>query len=265
MTSEATRVLMAVDIGNTAIKIHRYESEDSVSRPLSMHSVRQSNEEAIDGELLEQLIPSQSKNVEICWRVSSVNDAMERKFQEFVAAERGSDDYRRLASTDVPITANVEDVRQVGIDRLLAAVGGNALRQPDKPAIVIDVGSAVTVDFVSDDGVFQGGVILPGIAMQARALAESAEKLPVVDLSSDMSPKCVIGNSTKTAIRNGLVIGQIGAVREVITRISQSVEMDLEVFITGGDMNFFDDLIESNVGFVEDLVPLGIALSVAGV
>jgi len=260
MTSKASKVLMAVDIGNTALKIYRYELGESNYSQFPTRSVRQSNQQPVDESLLDQLIPQES-NDSVAWRVSSVNDSIERKFRQFITHARAADDYRRLTNDAISISANVEDVSQVGIDRLLAAAGANGLRKADNATIVVDAGSAVTVDFISQDGVFQGGVIFPGIAMQARVLAESTERLPAIDLSGEMNLEDVIGKSTTSAIRNGLIVGQHGAVREVVARISQSLEREPQVFITGGDMRFFEVLTKSNVAFVEDLVPLGIVLS----
>ena len=76
---------------------------------------------------------------------------------------------RQLTYRDVPLTIRVDEPARVGIDRLLAALAADRLRQRDRAAIVVDLGTAITVDLVDADGAFAGGAILPGIATSARA------------------------------------------------------------------------------------------------
>ena len=92
--------------------------------------------------------------------------------------------FDNLTYRDVPLTIRVEEPARVGIDRLLAALAADRLRQRDRAAIVVDLGTAITVDLVEADGAFAGGAILPGIATSARALAEQTDALPQVDSSS---------------------------------------------------------------------------------
>jgi type III pantothenate kinase len=72
--------------------------------------------------------------------------------------------------SSIPIVAKVDFPERVGLDRLLNAVAVNALRPPSRPAIVIDSGTATTVDYVSSSGEFCGGAILPGMELSAKAL-----------------------------------------------------------------------------------------------
>ena len=90
---------------------------------------------------------------------------------------------RVLTAADLPIAVGLEHPERVGLDRLAAAAAVNRLRSPDRGAIIVDTGSAVTVDLVSADGIFCGGAILPGIDMSARALHEFTDLLPLVSLN----------------------------------------------------------------------------------
>ena len=65
---------------------------------------------------------------------------------------------------------------------LLAAVAANRIRTADRPAVIVDLGTAITVDLVSSDGAFQGGAILPGIEMSARALHDYTDLLPRIEM-----------------------------------------------------------------------------------
>ena len=84
----------------------------------------------------------------------------------------------------------------VGIDRLWTPWPPIACATPGRPAVVVDVGSAITVDLVSADGAFLGGAILPGIGMSARALHEFTDLLPLVDVSELTAPPPALGTAT---------------------------------------------------------------------
>jgi type III pantothenate kinase len=101
---------------------------------------------------------------------------------------------------------------------------------------VVDLGTAITVDCVSSDGVFLGGAILPGMRMQARALHEGTAKLPEVELAE---PEGVFGADTVEAIRSGIVVGVRGAVRTLVEAYASELNQWPIVVTTGGDADLF--------------------------
>jgi type III pantothenate kinase len=103
-----------------------------------------------------------------------------------------------------------------GPDRLLA--GWAAARLHGRPVIVVDLGTATTVDAVDADGFFLGGAILPGLLLGAHALAEGTARLPRVELDL---PSEAIGVDTAAAIQSGIVLGHLGAVRELAVRMRE--------------------------------------------
>lgn len=115
----------------------------------------------------------------------------------------------------IPIPVRVPLPGGVGADRLLDAYA--AARLHGTPVIVVDMGTATTVDAVDASGAFVGGAILPGIELGARALASGTAQLPHVDVAQLPS---AIGNDTPSAIASGVVLGQIGAIRELVDRIA---------------------------------------------
>ena len=122
--------------------------------------------------------------------------------------------------SSIPIDLDVDSPETVGLDRLLNAVAANALRPSIKSAIVVDSGTATTVNYISQSGIFCGGAILPGLEMSAKALhfyTAALPLLPVQDLGG--SVPIAPGRNTREAIRNGLFWGQIGAIRELIQQI----------------------------------------------
>lgn len=131
----------------------------------------------------------------------------------------------------IPVTMEVDFPDKVGLDRLLSAVAANALRPADRAAIVIDSGTATTVNYVSAQGTFCGGAILPGLEMSAKALHHYTAllpQLPVHELGGDepVAP----GRNTREAIRNGLVWGQVGAIRELVRQLCLRRGHDLPTF-----------------------------------
>ena len=128
--------------------------------------------------------------------------------------------------SSIPIMVDVDSPETVGLDRLLNAVAANALRPASRPAIVVDSGTATTVNFVSQAGVFCGGAILPGLEMSAKALhyyTAVLPSMPVNDLGGEIP--VMPGRNTREAIRNGLFWGQVGAIRELILQICRQQKL----------------------------------------
>jgi type III pantothenate kinase len=168
-----------------------------------------------------------------------------------------------LSHADLPIGVAVEFPDRVGIDRLSGGVAANRLRNPARAAIVIGVGSAITVDLISADGVFRGGAILPGIGMSARALHEFTDLLPRSPLEELSSPPPALGTSTMAAIHAGLYWGAIGALRELIARLAEQVDEAApgDVFLTGGAAPAVAAHLDPAARYIEYLVLSGIVLA----
>jgi len=247
--------LIAVDIGNSSTKLALFNAQATTSlpEPSWTHSLTTLSE--LPGDLIAKL-PDRAR-----WRIASVHREGERQLAAWVEQHRPQDDYKLLTYRDLPIEVRVDFPDRVGLDRLAAAVGANVLRDPARPAVVIDAGSAVTVDLVSSDGAFEGGVILPGFRMSAKALS-SADLLPEVLFQSSSDPPPVLGKNTEAAIRSGLFWGTVGAVREIIARYAESHPQP-HVFVTGGDLKRLAPLMSAEAEFVPNLVLAGIAVASA--
>jgi type III pantothenate kinase len=148
----------------------------------------------------------------------------------------------------------------VGIDRLAGAVAANRLREAQRPAIVVDLGTAITVDLVNPQGVFLGGAILPGIGMSARALYEFTDLLPLLDLRVLREPPPALGKSTTDAMQSGIYWGAVGGVRELIARLNAD-SAPAQVFLTGGAAPAVAALLAPDAHYIPHLVLGGIALT----
>lgn len=133
----------------------------------------------------------------------------------------------------IPIPVHVPEPERVGADRLLDAFA--ALRLHGAPVIVVDLGTATTVDAVDASGAFVGGAIAAGLELSLAALANGTAQLPRVPAAI---PERAIGRDTAEALQSGAVLGHIGLVRELTERIGGELAGDdrtrPRVVVTGG-------------------------------
>ena len=175
--------------------------------------------------------------------------------------------------SDVPVRADVDEPASVGIDRLLTAYAVRNLFARNQPVIVIDSGTATTVNLVTVDGTFRGGAILPGLRLSAYALHDYTARLPLVDteqLSSGPSDvdAPLPGRNTTEAMKSGLFWGQLGAIRELSQRLANSAVEDfgnaqppLYVLTGGGGRQLVGHL--SDAVYIDSLALHGLALLAA--
>jgi type III pantothenate kinase len=139
-----------------------------------------------------------------------------------------------LTRSDIAIEVEVKEPARVGIDRLLNALAVNRVRPPQRPAIVVDMGTAMTVNLISQHGVFQGGAILAGPMTALGALHTATSSLPLLGPEVFESPPAAVGKSTDEAMASGAYWGAIGAARQLIERMAATCANPPEVFLTGG-------------------------------
>ncbi|MFL5561440.1 MAG: type III pantothenate kinase [Gemmatimonadaceae bacterium] len=117
-------------------------------------------------------------------------------------------------SSALPITLRVDEPLTVGADRIVNTLAASRLYRQD--AIVVDLGTATTFDCITADGVFLGGVIMPGVRTSAETLIRRTSKLPATDL---VAPRRVIGTRTEECIRAGVMLGSADAIDGIVRRI----------------------------------------------
>lgn len=155
-----------------------------------------------------------------------------------------------------PMSLAVEAPEKVGIDRVCAAAA--AYEGVGGACAIASFGTAITVDCVNEQGVFLGGAILPGLALQARALHEGTAVLPEVQIEPT---GLVFGTTTQEAICNGILFGAAGALREIVERYATHLGGWPALIATGGNA----ELISRECDFIDRVVPdlciRGIALA----
>lgn len=173
------------------------------------------------------------------------------------------------SNLQIPVRADVDYPDRVGIDRLLNAYAAVQLRKSGRPVIVVDSGTATTVDLVTGDGVFRGGSILPGLRLSARAMHDYTARLPLLNVDeSRVDLPALPGRNTEEAMLAGLFVGQLGAVREIASRLQRAAEtlfhqpQPAELLVTGGGGRQLADHLP-NALFVDSLALHGLALLAA--
>lgn len=220
---------LIVDIGNTRAKLAVMERGEVVAQ----RSVGRLCEADLDGLL--SAWPAVRRAI-----VSSSRGA---------AAEAAGWLRRRLgcvvefdARTPVPVGNAYATPETLGRDRLAAAVGA-ATRCPGRNALIVDFGTAITVDLLTADGVFRGGCISPGATTRFRALHDYTAALPLCGACEEWAP---LGATTRSAVEAGVMQGIAfeieGHVREAQRRYD-----DLCIFFTGGEAKYFAKRIKNTI------------------
>lgn len=156
-------------------------------------------------------------------------------------------------NTKTPLQIAYDTPHTLGMDRLAAAIGGNALF-PGRPLMVIDVGTCITYDFVSERGIYEGGIISPGVELRYRSMHDYTQNLPLLHaLESDV----LIGKSTHDSMTSGVINGIVG---EMEYHISQFMlkNADLKVIMTGGGAKLFESKIKSDIFVALEIVLVGL-------
>lgn len=244
------RPILAISVGNTRTRLGLFKGAE-LHDPKAVSSDRPDEVAGVAATLAES-VP------DVAVVLSHVNPpAAERIESALTRTFDRSQVYRIGADLPIAIRNALDDDSTVGQDRLLAALG--AYSRAEQACIVIDAGTAITVDFVDGEGVFQGGAIGPGLGMMLRAMHEQTAALPLVQFAPADEARGVFGKDTRHAMILGVKAAAIGMVHYLIDTYAAAYEAYPQVIATGGDaaLLFSDDALVEHV--VPDLVLMGIA------
>jgi len=191
--------------------------------------------------------------------IASVNDPVAAKIISAAEDQHGLVVDRIGVDIPLPLTVSLDPETLTGTDRLLNAVA--AWQTLKQACIVVDAGTAVTIDFVDGEGVFHGGAIAPGAQMQLDALSRHTAQLPELSFAAP-DENDVFGRSTAQAMLGGVYHGIRGMVARLIERYAEAYGAFPMVVATGGDAQLLfegDPLIDR---IVPDLALLGIGVAV---
>jgi type III pantothenate kinase len=161
----------------------------------------------------------------------------------------------------LPLQARVAEPGRVGLDRLFNAVAANSRVQREASRIIIDAGTAVTVDWVDEEGAFRGGSIFPGMRLMGKALNDYTALLPLVEVRG-ANPE-LPGTSTVSAIEAGIYWAVAGGVKALVRQLAGRAgdARHPEVFLTGGDASLLAPVMDVGVHFWPHMTLEGIRLS----
>lgn len=157
---------------------------------------------------------------------------------------------------ELPIKVLTEAPDQTGVDRVLNIAA--AYEQMQKACVVVDAGTAITIDCCNDAGQFLGGAIAPGASVMLDALHERTAKLPKLPLEV---PDKALGRSTSAAIQSGVYYGIRGMVKELVEAYATELGNWPDIIATGGDAPKLFEGWELIHAIAPDLTLYGIALA----
>lgn len=213
----------------------------------------------VDAQLAEWNLPPETECV-----VAVVRQAVADALFAHVLSRQSWARIESLDRCDVPLEVDVQHPERLGIDRMLTAVAANRLRRPERAAVVVDMGTAMTVNFISSDGVFRGGAILAGPSTALDALHAATSSLPKLGHDVFDAPPAVVGKSTQDAMAAGAYWGAVGAARQLIERMADACSEPPDVFLTGGAAEPLAEHIglgDRRARFVPHMVLSGIRLT----
>ena len=228
---------LIIDIGNSSAKVALFEDNTPVKEIRTEHEelptllVTLSEEQRITRAIVSSVIPIDETTEQAINKLPFPVLHMSAKLRK-------------------PFSIAYKTPETLGADRL-AAVAEARMQYPKSDLLVIDVGTAITYDIVTSEGVYLGGNISPGIGMRFKALHHFTGKLPLVDKEGK---RVGIGDTTENAIREGVLQGVSYEIEGYIDTYRNKYP-HLLVFLTGGGANFLDNRTKSRT-FADSLLVL---------
>ena len=149
------------------------------------------------------------------------------------------------------IKINIKNFNQLGSDRIVNSIEGKKF----KNCLIIDFGTATTFDIVKN-GIYEGGVIAPGVKLSIKNLSQSTALLPKFNLKNKQKS---YGKNTKDALNAGFIWGYDGLINNIINKITKNWKMDYKIILTGGYANLFKKIIKRKTILDQDITIKGIS------
>jgi len=230
---------LAIDIGNTSTKLAVYENSQII--------------------LFKQISEPQSrwlqKTIANYPNIKSSILASVREYPKNMD-EWLADRFFHISlnsKTHLPFSNQYATPETLGNDRIAIVAAATKLF-PQNNVLIIDAGTSITYDLITDNNIYLGGGISPGIEMRFKALHTFTGKLPLVTKIDDTP---LIGNSTQNSILSGVLNGVVAEVEGIIYRYSQQFEK-LKIIISGGDYKYFDKKLKNSIFATPNIVMQGL-------
>lgn len=211
-------MILSLDVGNTTIHGGLFHEENLIFQFRRTSDVRASSDEL--GVFLRNVIrengedPKNVTDIAICSVVPDSAHSIRGACQKYF----GITPFLLQAGVKTGLKVKYGNALEVGADRIADAIAAIHL-YPNRNLVIIDFGTATTIEVVNRDKEYLGGVILAGMRIAMEALESRTAKLPTVEIVK-MNARQILGKSTVESIQSGLYFGTLGQVREFITRFS---------------------------------------------
>jgi len=218
---------LCIDIGSTNIKTGLFKRKKLVDHRKFKRGLYKE---------IDQLREKHKIDAVILCSVRKKNGRLNKKLSEFP-------NFVELTHlTKLPIKNNYGTPETLGKDRLASAVGAY-IRKPKKHHLMINTGTCITMDIITDEGVYLGGNISPGMNLRIKAMHDYTANLPIVE---PINPNVDFGYNTVTALQNGAVMGTILEVEAFISRMKAKYPL-ININLTGGYAEFLAKYLESKI------------------
>ena len=243
--------LLVIDVGNSRVGVAVWDED-------GLHDVHQVATGAADqwthAVQAAWLASSAARRREVV--IASVAPQRTPEMVRCVETVCGVDALLVRDDLPLPLPLDVDNPESVGVDRVCAAAA--AYDHTKAACAVASFGTAATIDCVSAEGQFLGGVILPGFDLSLGALHDGTSQLPRTAFAAPISP---FGKSTEEAMRAGVAYGMVGALREVVERFATALNEWPRLVITGGNAPVVAELADFVDAVVPHLCLMGVALA----
>lgn len=248
-------MLLAIDIGNTNLVMGCIENDKILFKArIATDRLRTSDQYGVEIKNMLEAYGVQIRDIDDCI-ISSVVPPVFNSVRTGVIKIIGKQPMVVGPGLKTGLNIHVDVPSQVGADRIVIAVA--ALAEYQAPLILMDLGTATTIEVVEPGNVYLGGVIIPGVKVSLEALTSRAAQLPGISLDK---PRHVIGKNTVDCMRSGMMYGTAAMLDGIIERMEEELGHSATVIATGGMAQFVTPLCKREIILEKDLLLKGLNL-----
>ena len=246
-------MLLAIDIGNTNLVIGCFQEDRLVFKArIATDSTRTSDQYGVEIKNMMEAYGVQVSDIEDCI-ISSVVPPVFNSVKTGVIKVIGKQPMVVGPGLKTGLNIHVDVPSQVGSDRIVIAVA--ALAEYEAPLILMDLGTATTLEVVEPNNLYMGGVIIPGVRVSLDALTSRAAQLPGISLDK---PKTVIGKNTIDCMRSGMMYGTAAMIDGLVERMEAELGHRCTLVATGGMAQFITPLCKREIILEKNLLLKGL-------
>ena len=240
------------DIGNTITKICLIKNNSFVIKKIIYFNSKSILSNTFLKKHLKKLIVRNDINKISLF--SSVVPKYEKRLKKFLL-QNNNILLKELKDNNLNkiVKIKVKNKKQVGSDRIANAAG--VYKKYKSNCIVLDLGTATTFDVVYKNGIYDGGIIAPGINLSINSLSTSADQIPIFSLKKQNK---IIGKNTMEALRAGFYWGYIGLINNIINKIEKETKKKYKIIFTGGYANLFKKYVKKPFSVDKNITIRGI-------